>query len=178
MGPQCWLLPAAAALLAVAGCLLCLLSACNARFLCLFRGREVRCSARQDEEELEQEQAEEAEGLGSDEEGAEAMEEDGGMPGTDLAVYGALLGALACPAGTVVVAVADHKCVSSCGSSGSCHRLTNTKFLLLRAPPSLCCPRCCCAAAAPAAAAAAAGAAACVAAIRLPPQIVPSCRCC
>ncbi len=43
----------------------------------------------QDEEELEQEQGEEAEGLGSDEEGAEAMEEDGGMPGTDLAVYGA-----------------------------------------------------------------------------------------
>ena len=44
----------------------------------------------QDEEELDQqEQEEEAEGLGSDEEGAEAMEEDGGMPGTDLAVYGA-----------------------------------------------------------------------------------------
>ncbi|KAI7837170.1 hypothetical protein COHA_008964 [Chlorella ohadii] len=42
----------------------------------------------EDEEELEQEQGEEAEGLGSDEEGAEAMEEDGGMPGTDLAVYG------------------------------------------------------------------------------------------
>ncbi|PRW60836.1 116 kDa U5 small nuclear ribonucleo component-like isoform A [Chlorella sorokiniana] len=42
----------------------------------------------EEEEELEQEQAEEAEGLGSDEEGAEAMEEDGGMPGTDLAVYG------------------------------------------------------------------------------------------
>ena len=47
-------------------------------------------SAVQDEEELEQEQAE-AEGLGSEEEGAEAMEEDEGMPGTDLAVYGAYL---------------------------------------------------------------------------------------
>lgn len=45
----------------------------------------------QDEEELQQEQAEEAEGLGSEEEGAEAMEEDEGMPGTDLAVYGGLM---------------------------------------------------------------------------------------
>lgn len=103
------------------------------------------------------------------------MEEDGGMPGTDLAVYGALLGALACPAGTVVVAVAERKTHQWLWVERQLPAPVSAPACASRRGP--CCPRCCCAAAAPAAAAAATHAAAFAANCRLTGGTVSSSKC-